>query len=350
MRQRQSLLLCGALSLLAAAGCGPQFDPGNEIKTLRVLGVKKDKPYALPGDEVSLQLLWHDPKGRKDVQRAFIGGCVNPPGDLYYGCFGQYGQSAAQGQPPELGLGDSFKIKLPKDIISSRPPLEPGQPPYGLYIVFFAVCAGTISFDMSASAQSGSSGLPVRCLDDDGAPLGSEDFVVGYSSIYSFEDATNTNPAFELDADGRARFEVAGNSLLADCVGEACQGAAAVEVDCDAEPERCVEACADDGDAECPDIEVKPGIAENENVELDDVSSRLFGNNVTEQMWVNYYVDRGGMSQVRLLNDATTGWNAKYRGELHAPKDAGPLQIWSVIHDNRGGMEFARLTLGVTAK
>jgi hypothetical protein len=82
-------------------------------------------------------------------------------------------------------------------------------------------------------------------------------------------------------------------------------------------------------------------------VELDDVSSRLFGTDVTEQMWVNYYVDRGSMSEVRLLNDATTGWNAKYRGELRAPKSPGPLQIWSVIHDNRGGMEFARVTLQV---
>lgn len=353
---RQSLLLCGALSLLAAAGCGPQFDPGNEIRTLRVLGVKKDKPYARPGEEVSLQLLWHDPKGRKDVQRAFIGGCVNPPGDLYYGCFGQYGERAAKGELPELGMGDSFKVTLPKDIISSRPALEPGQPPYGLYIVFFAVCAGTISFDMTADAQSvGSAGLPVRCLDKQGAPLGSEDFVVGYSSIYSFEDATNANPVFDLDDEGedkgKARFEVAGNSLVADCVGGDCQVTPpVVEVDCEKNAERCIDACEEDGDDGCPDIEVKPVISESKNVERDDVSSRLFGSEVTEQMWVNYYVDRGGMSEVRLLNDATTGWNPKFRGELHAPKDPGPLQIWAVIHDNRGGMEFSRLTLGVKAK
>ena len=39
---------------LAALGCGPEFDPSNEIKTLRVMGVQKDRPYAQPGDEVSL--------------------------------------------------------------------------------------------------------------------------------------------------------------------------------------------------------------------------------------------------------------------------------------------------------
>ena len=51
--------------------------------------------------------------------------------------------------------------------------------------------------------------------------------------------------------------------------------------------------------------------------------------------------------EVRLVNDTNSGWNPKYRGELHAPKDAGPLQIWAVVHDNRGGMDFTRITLGV---
>jgi hypothetical protein len=92
---------------------------------------------------------------------------------------------------------------------------------------------------------------------------------------------------------------------------------------------------------------VKPAIEQGANVEKDGVSSMLFGTDVTEQMWVNYYVDRGGISQVRLLNDTNSGWNEKYRGQLHAPKAAGPMQVWAVIHDNRGGMEFSRVTLGV---
>jgi len=344
--RRAPLVAACALSLVSTLGCGPEFDASNELKTLRVLGVKKDKPYALPGEEVALQLLWHDAAGRTDLQSAFIGGCVNPPGDLYYGCFEQYGRLAGSGGL-SLGDGNTFKVTLPDDIISSRAAeAEPGQPAYGLYIVFFAVCAGTLSLDTAAQAPtSGSGGLPIRCLDPDGKPLGSNDFVVGYSSIYSFEEAVNTNPVFAVDDAGQAKFEVAGESLVADCVGAACQGAPAVEVDCEAEPARCVEACKDDGDATCPDIQVKPEIVQD--VEQDDVSSRLFGTKVSEQMWVNYYVDRGGMSEVRLVNDTASGWNAKYRGELHAPKAAGPLQIWAVVHDNRGGMDFTRITLGV---
>jgi hypothetical protein len=338
--------LAAALGLSSVVGCGPQFDPGNEIKTLRVLGVKKDKPYAQPGDDVNLQLLWHDPQGRTEVQRAFIGGCINPPGDLYYGCFTQLAPGSEQPAPPPVGLGDNFTVTLPPDIISSRPALEPGQPRYGLYIVFFAVCAGRLDLAMDTDPKAmGSTGLPIRCLDEAGNALGSDDFVVGYSSIYSFEDVSNQNPSFTVDMDGQGRFEVADQTLVSDCVGEACQNAPAVDVDCDATPERCVEACADDGDPSCPNIDVKPAI--EQIIEKDAVSSNLFGEDVTEQMWVNYYVDRGGISQVRLLNDTNSGWNAKYRGQLHAPKDPGPLQVWAVIHDNRGGMEFSRITLGV---
>ena len=49
-----------ALLSLAATGCAPEFAKVSEIETLRVLGVKKDKPYAAPGEEVTLSMLWND--------------------------------------------------------------------------------------------------------------------------------------------------------------------------------------------------------------------------------------------------------------------------------------------------
>jgi hypothetical protein len=346
--RRAPLLLTAALALGATLGCGPQFDPSSEIRSLRVLTVKKDKPYAQPGETVNLQMLWHDAKGPRDVQRLFIGGCVNPPADLYYGCFPQIAQQAANGDL-RPGGGDSFDFTLPKDIISSREGrLEPGQAPYGLAIVFFALCAGQLDLDTSAPPADGSSGLPVRCLDDDDQPLDSEDFVVGYTSIYSFEGIDNHNPGFVLD-DGKAGFKVDGKAAPADCVGDTCVGAPDADVegiDCSDESEaRCVAACADDGDSSCPGIQVAPVL--DETVETDEYTSELVGAPTGEQMWVNYYVDRGGVSEVRLVNDVTTGWNAEYRGELRAPKDPGPLKVWAVVHDNRGGIDFTRVTLMV---
>jgi hypothetical protein len=225
--------------------------------------------------------------------------------------------------------------------------VEPGQTPYGVDIVFFAVCAGRIELAMDSASSDGSTGLPVRCMDKkSGVALGSEDFIVGYSTIYSFQGVSNTNPGFTVGKSGSAEFLIAGKPVAADCVGEACHLADDVDVDCADEPERCIEPCEDDGDSACPKIPVAPGI-DPSVVERDDVSSDLFGAETPEQMWINYYVDHGSVSEVRLLNDSTTGWNAEFRGELRAPKDPGLLKLWAVSHDNRGGMDFARVTLKV---
>lgn len=342
---RRTLLPVVAALALASSACGPQFDPSNELKALRVLGVQKDKPYAQPGDEVTLQMLWHDPQGRADVQRAWIGGCINPPGDLFYGCFAQQGQAEPGAVP--IGGGDSFTVQIPDDIISGRQgPFEPGQRRYGLYMVFFALCAGELSFDTEVDPNAvGATGLPIRCLDGDGEPLGSEDFIVGYSSIYSFQDVSNRNPVFEPGPEGKGEFLIGGQAVPADCLGAECQATGPVEPDCSGDDARCIDACADDGESSCPAIEVAPSIVQE--AETDPVTSDIYGSDVTEQMWVNYYLDRGAINEVRLLNDATAGWNEKYRGQLRAPKDPGPLQIWAVAHDNRGGMQWSRVTLQV---
>ena len=112
--KRAPLLLTAALALSATLGCGPQFDLSSELESLRVLTVKKDKPYAQPGETVKMQLLWHDAKGPRPVQRLFIGGCFNPPADLYYSCFPQLAELAAEGTLP-LSPGDTFEATLPSD-------------------------------------------------------------------------------------------------------------------------------------------------------------------------------------------------------------------------------------------
>ena len=77
-----------ALVALSALGCGVDFDPASKVSTLRVLAVQKDKPYARPGDSVTLQLLWHDPSfalgAEPAPEIAWLASCENPPGD--FGC------------------------------------------------------------------------------------------------------------------------------------------------------------------------------------------------------------------------------------------------------------------------
>jgi hypothetical protein len=106
-----------------------------------------------------------------------------------------------------------------------------------------------------------------------------------------------------------------------------------------------VPACTDNRD-DCPEYELRPLLVDplGRVAEQDPLS----GEGLTEQMWINYYADRGELrSPVRLLNDASTGANPDYGTRFSAPADPGPLHLWAVVHDNRGGMGWVRQTVWV---
>jgi hypothetical protein len=272
--------------------------------------------------------------------------CINPPGDLYYSCFQSFGAGVQS--------GNTFKFRVPANIVSSRPPPMPGQPAYGLVFAFFAVCRGELGFELPT--QEGA--LPLVCRDSSGAQLGPDDFIAGYSSLYVFEDTDIQNQTPVVTSNLTLR----GETVPSDCVGPACMGPEqpisfdeADPIDCAVEPSRCVETCEDDGDATCPGIKFRPFLGDplgdpREIAEPDDVSAKYYGRNVGEQMWINYYVDRGGLkSEARLLNDATTGWNEDYGTSFYAPKEPGLVTLWSVVHDNRGATNWVRTRLRVTS-
>lgn len=344
--------LCLALAL---GGCGEGFDPGSEVKTLRVLGVHKDKPYPRPGEDVTLTLLWTDGSSdpRPDpVQVTWLMGgteeaptppCVNPQGDLYYGCFAGFGAG--------VHSGNTFQFGVPSDIVSSRPPPVRGQPRYGLIYAFFAVCAGQLGIE--PTSQEGA--LPLVCRNSQGVKLGPDDFVVGYTSLYVFDEQADETVQNQTPV-VMSGLEVAGHTLSSDCVGIACVGPEQPisfddtdPIDCatDEDRARCFPSCDDDGDPSCPKIPFRP-LLEPDIAEPDDVSAKYYGRAVGEQMWINYYANRGGLkSEVRLLNDATTGWNADYGTAFYAPKEPGLVTIWSVVHDNRGGTNWVRARLRI---
>jgi hypothetical protein len=345
----RGLIRLVAFVSLFQLGCGPGFDPPSELHSLRVLAVQKDAPYAQPGQTVNLQMLWQDasPLAGREVQVAWSPPCFDPPGDLYYACFAD--PNAFGGmiqQDPQNPERTSFEVPL--DIISRRPPVTgSNNAPYGISYVFFAVCAGELRLLPTARANA----FPVGCEDSAGNLLGPDDFVAGYTSVYSFEGFSNQNPVIK-------GFEFRGSPLpeSAVCLGDDClplDGAApAQDFDCD-DPEqsaRCVPACADDGDSTCPAYAFRPTIDKTDpaNQEQDDVSVQLLGRDVGEQMWINYYTDAGGFkSPVRLLNDATAGWNDNYGTDFYAPRKRGLSRIWAIAHDNRGGVAWSGITLKV---
>lgn len=328
---RAALLVCGA----ALVGCGAELDRPSEITGLRVLAVQKDKPYAEPGETVAMKMLYAD--GAEDagrpIQVGWLAGCIDPPGDLYQGCFAGAFDPTASAFDQGEGLTD-FSFTLPADIISRRPPpQDPRQPPYGIAVVFFAACAGTLSFDL------GGAGFPIRCRDGAGNALLSKDFVAGYSTVYSFDGFPNQNP----DVTGMS-FNGKDVSQLLSCVGDGCLGPGP-EPDMIPE-ELTVPACPEDGDsAACDGFPFHP-FANRMSAEQDEVTAAAYGRNYQEMLWVNYYATRGGIkSDTRLVNDATRGWNPDYGTEFYAPSEPGPVRLFAVVHDNRGGVAWSGITV-----
>ncbi|MEZ4224368.1 MAG: hypothetical protein R3B13_25690 [Polyangiaceae bacterium] len=331
-----------ALLGLSLLGCGVEFDPPSELKSLRVMAVQKSVPYAKPGETVDMSMLWFDGSDRapRDVQVAWISGCFNPPGDLFLGCGQAFAEAGAGGGglglPPNVTVdfGDTFSFVMPNDVISSRPPPGGALPRYGLAFIFFAACAGQLG-----PAPEGQLTFPLACYGPDGSARGSADFVAGYSSVYAYEQFRNKNPVI-------TGFRFAGADVAPSCIGAACLTTPPQSVDC-AAGGPCVDACSDDGEDGCPGIDMTP-VIDRASAEQDEVSKVAYGREFTEQMWLRYYVERGGVkSDVKLVNDAVKGWNDDYSTEFRAPKQQGVMSIWAVVHDNRGGVEWARIEVGI---
>src|SRR5689334_7603931 len=93
MRLRNYLLtfVIAACAVVLAVACGGGgFESQNKVTAVRMFGVRPDKPYAKPGETVTLETLATD--GRRDRTRPLkiywipiV--CANPRDDLYYLCF-----------------------------------------------------------------------------------------------------------------------------------------------------------------------------------------------------------------------------------------------------------------------
>jgi len=428
--------------LPALFGCGEDFTPQHELESLRVLAVKKDPPYAAPGDIVQLSMLSADARGEdrpvRDHNNAWarrhihwFSGCYNPFGGAYALCYPQLIPAFTpllQGvdEPPEIpfryGRGNHFALQVPADGVL-QPPIDAQQPRSGTGYVFFAVCDGTLTLTpafealieglvdrlvddcladadptpacaqpildacptdddctpqlIAACAQDpgvqecalGSlddaaaafEGFPLLCQDEDGNYLGADDYVAGYTQVFIYDEITNQNPAIDgiefkgqrIEFDGARDWEDC--SCLDDqCVGDLAADPPIPEFECrqpdpgnssDSGPDiPSVPACEDDGDASCPEHSFKPVIS-RDSAEVD----AALGSRIREQVWVNYYVDRGGLTRpLRLLNDAERGWSDDYETGFLAPKEPGRVNLWAVVHDNRGGTSWVRQTIEVT--
>ena len=274
--------------------------------------------------------------------------CVNPAGDISSNCLIE----PPKVEPQFASNQESFSITIPDNVVRSVPS-DPNQPPYGVAYVFYAACAGKLQFnapdsqgaagmsslaeqDMRGEATPSVSELP-QCVNENGETLGSEDFVVGFSAIYVFEGYRNQNPLI-------TGITGSGEELSPQCIGANCEGLFDPETITGCGPGvYCVDVCDDDGEATCPKNTLSI-LVDRESAEIDEVARDAYGNDLEEALWVSYFTDRGSIGfDLRLVNDATKGWQNDQSTEFYAPKEPGPVRLWAVVRDNRGGQSWIRV-------
>jgi hypothetical protein len=333
-------LALGALALAAfagppaASGCAAGFASISQVEGLRVIGVVADKPYAQPGDEVTFTMTYADTFDRPPPTIAWIGGCFDPAGDEYYLCYQQLAsvlQSIGAGQAPSglVGIGPTFTLPLPADLISRRAKPTDGSSYYGIAYVLFAVCAGTLG-PAPADGTSAAGSFPIGCFDSEGNRLGADSFVPGYTQVYAFSPTrTNENPVVTgihvrgLDKDGAMTHCPVSEETRQSASG--C-GKSDPYKECDSYAIR---------------VEVPTDVAEQ-----DPASRAPDGTLRDETVWVDYFADKGDLDTPTALisnADVPAGADsgiqpaANYATNYIPPPDAGPVTLWAVVRDSRGG-------------
>jgi hypothetical protein len=341
--RRSSFAPCFALAFLVV-GCGPSYDPPSVVDSLRVLAVRPEPASGAPGETVTLEMLVADGTPRESGETArpievvWLGGCHNPPSQLYYTCFpelaalaGELSENVVDTPPDTLppgafGVGTSFALPLPDDILSSAPHY-PGQPvAFGVSYVFFAACAGELRPRPERTDR-----VPLACVDPaSGDELDSDDFVQGFATVPTYEGARNENPRLTSVRFGSLTVPDTGCESDAECDGLG--GAAPGEFGC-SEAGVCspvVRPCAADGE-DCSRELVFP--------DIDTASAEaLPGEAGKEVLWANFYATDGEFqADAQLVNDRATGWVEDHGAYFVAPQRPGELELFVTVHDERGG-------------
>jgi hypothetical protein len=350
---RSILRIVLILPLVATlSGCAQESDLPSQVHTLRVLAVRAETPFAMPGSTVQLGMLAYDgsPKAKladgsnRPTSTLWIGGCNNPPGDNYGACvpylhevIDQLGEAnlanrtiPANAPPGFIAWGPNFEAQIPPDIISSRPLAQGVVYPYGVQMVFFVHCGGQlrrVSHDPTT--------FPLGCFDSaTGEQLGRDDFEFGYYPIFSYESIQNQNPVL-------SSITFAGNELGTSCSADMpCASGSHCGSDalCIPTVKRCTE--SDKDNCEKHDLSVQVPRSSVERAVLAHVTE---ADALLETVWVSYYANAGSFENgARIINDPHSGWSDDTAGKWRANTDANrEVRLWAVVRDNRNGVAWA---------
>ncbi len=360
-------------ALFGASSCGPQsFFSESLVSGLRILASSATEPYAKPGDAVTLNVLTAD--GRNNPTPAGTVSwipivCEDPTLDLYYACFGNYADGgvllAADGAAPAsasdggdagddggtavdagtttttptplaggfsslptgvdltpyLPTGPSFSFTMPEDAIT-RHPVVAGTHPYGLVVLFNALCAGHLQFT-GATNGGPQGGIPIGCYDSNNVAVDSDNFVFGLTRVYAYTDRPNANPTITSVA--------LGPTVVDQTVGVTLPHCTAVH------------------DADCPKNDFAVNVpASSWEVNPDDVDPAT-GTARHEEIYASYFATTGLFDDdILLLYDTLSGKVSDSQEVYRAPHVPGYGTVYFVVHDSRGGATWVSFPVHIT--
>lgn len=312
-----AVLVCAVVT----DGCSTKFTPQSLIDSVRILAVRADQPYAPPGATVNLDLLAFDGRPTQPAPMVIswlTQPCFNPENDDYYACFSSFSKTFQAGVDlsAQLTAGSNFAFQMPTDVIASHANTA-GRDPYGVAVVFTFACAGHVEYTPSA-AGGAPDGVPFGCFDATGAKLGADAFVFSYALVYSFTDRTNANPVVTGLTYAGSPVDTSAGISLPHCTQSNIDNCSTAQLD-----------TAVPASSQEPD----PGASTS-------------GRAVKEEIWVDYYLTAGKVkNDTVILYDPLASQLSNTADDLSAPQQAGDAQLWAVVHDNRGGVNWEQVTL-----
>ena len=291
------------LVFLLLAGCVPTVgNPASLITKERIIGVRAEPAEAAPGDMIEYTSLVVSPLGTVDAQNLSWSLCnlrepvaENTP----------VSQACLTGELPQAALGNDVSLRTPSSACVSFGPLAPPSSKGTLRPTDPDATGGYYQpIRLDRGAQQAIFRERLRCDLAGASLLMSQEFRTRYP--------INQNPKLA----GLTAF-VDGNPIPLDSLPASQRISLAVDW--------------------LPDS--------TESYPVFDSASQTIADH-REALWVSWYVTAGG------FDDAVTG-----RGEndsetsaenlWQSPSAAGAVFLWLVLHDSRGGADFALYTLTV---
>ena len=355
---RRALLhaLAGVALAMSSVGCTEDELPS--YGRVRVVAVRANPPTGTPGQAVELALLnSHDIHGwgwtpeSPPTQVAWLGGCHNPPGGEYYGCYPALREAVSNysapldatpdsvlaAYPGLVGLGDRFTFTVPSDIIGASHQT-------GMSYVFFAACAGRLT-----PAPDITDAVPLACLGEHGERLGRDAYDMGFATVPTVAGVSNANPVMtglELNGVPVPYSHLDGvESTLPQCENDAdcaALGDGRIEQAC-ASADRaghCIPVLQRCTSAHCSHYVLAPTIdlgsaepnllaaASDGSVPLEVLRLEVRG----PWLWSEREFTRRG-----------DGWSESFDVPVDPPseiEDGDEAAIWLVLRDNRGGVTW----------